>query len=356
MAFWRSVLIDVGGFDPIYTSAGDDVDLCWKVLDQEWEIAFHPAAIVWHHRRPGMRTYLRQQRGYGRAEALVAARHPNRFGSLGTARWQGRIYNSLLPLSGRQRIYRGLYGAADYQSVYRGGGHALDIAHQAGVPLSVLGFLVALLVPFWPQLAVVPAAALGFLVTLGWIDADRARPPRFLKRGHLRFRLGVVFLNLLQPLVRRWGRLRATASAREGVPPAAPLPGPARPARGGALVLPDDRPRADLAAAVICVLQRAGLQALTPSGWEDYDARFIGSALIYGDLISSGHPIGASQVRMKRRLRLLRVLGATAATLAVAAVDPILGLVAGAAVLVSLGNGWWRTGPFVRRAVQEAAR
>ena len=35
---------DVGGFDPVYTTAGDDVDMCWKVLDRGWDIGFHPAA------------------------------------------------------------------------------------------------------------------------------------------------------------------------------------------------------------------------------------------------------------------------------------------------------------------------
>jgi GT2 family glycosyltransferase len=59
MAFWKDVLEAVGGFDPVYTSAGDDVDLCWKVLDGQWVIGFHPAALVWHHRRAGLRTYLR---------------------------------------------------------------------------------------------------------------------------------------------------------------------------------------------------------------------------------------------------------------------------------------------------------
>src|SRR5439155_18420308 len=110
MAFWRELLEDVGGFDPVYTAAGDDVDLCWRVLDRSWEIGFHPAALVWHHRRGGLGAYLRQQRGYGRAEALVEARHPDRFGGLGTARWRGRIYDSFAPSFARQRVYRGVYG------------------------------------------------------------------------------------------------------------------------------------------------------------------------------------------------------------------------------------------------------
>ena len=355
MAFWKHVLEEVAGFDPVYTAAGDDVDVCWKVLDRGWEIGFHPAATVWHHRRSGLRTYLKQQRGYGRAEALVAVRHPNRFGPLGTARWTGRIYNSLLPPTGRERIYRGPYGTASYQSVYRGGGYAIDIAHQVGVPSAVLGLLVGAAVPFWPPLAVVPALALGLVALLAALDAGRAAPPRFLRHGRSRFRAGVVVLTLLQPLVRRWGRLRAAVAARRGLPAVAPLPGPVGKARRGVLVLPDDRPRAELAAAVVSVLQRAGLKALTPSGWEDYDARFLGSAFVHGDLVTSGHPMGAVQVRMRHRLRGLRLAGATAVAVAAGLASVRIGLAAGGLVLASLVIGWWRTGPAARRVVREAA-
>ena len=41
-----------------------------------------PGAMVWHHRRFTIRTYLKQQRGYGFAEALLMAAHPDRFGPL----------------------------------------------------------------------------------------------------------------------------------------------------------------------------------------------------------------------------------------------------------------------------------
>src|SRR5439155_12835766 len=115
MGFWKQVLVDAGGFDPVFTAAGDDVDVCWRVLDAGWEIAYHLAAVVWHHRRNGLRPYLRQQRGYGRSEAIVEARHPDRFTSVGTARWRGTVESVVAPL--RQRIYSGIYGAAAFQSV-----------------------------------------------------------------------------------------------------------------------------------------------------------------------------------------------------------------------------------------------
>ena len=33
MAFRREVLEEIGGFDPIYRAAGDDVDICWRLQD-----------------------------------------------------------------------------------------------------------------------------------------------------------------------------------------------------------------------------------------------------------------------------------------------------------------------------------
>src|SRR4029079_2261301 len=165
----------------------DDVDLCWKVLDRGWEIGFHPAALVWHHRRPGARQYLRQQRGYGRAEALVEARHPDRFTPLGTARWKGRIYNPLVPSITRPRVYHGVYVAGGYHSVYQGGGHALDLAHQVGVPVA---FLVLLTLPLALLHGIFGAPALGalvYLLALAGVDIAQAHPPRGLARGRLRF-------------------------------------------------------------------------------------------------------------------------------------------------------------------------
>ncbi len=155
MAFWRLVLSEIGGFDPVYTKAGDDVDVCWKILNRDWEIGFHPAALVWHRRRKGLRNYLRQQREYGRSEALVEDRHPERFTPAGTARWRGRIYNSLTPSFMWQRIYRGPYGTAAYQSVYQGGGHFVDLVHQVGIPGAVMLLLTA---PLARDLALAGAA------------------------------------------------------------------------------------------------------------------------------------------------------------------------------------------------------
>lgn len=355
MAFWKEVLEEVGGCDPIYQAAGDDVDLCWKVLDRGWEIGFHPAALVWHHRRSGLRPYLRQQRGYGRAEALVEARHPDRFTPLGSARWKGRIYNSLLGGGvGRQRVYRGLYGSAAYQSVYRGGGHALDIAHQAGLPAAVAALPAAAAIAMVSPLGGLALAALvvAFIATLATLDVARATPPRGLARGQLRFRFGVAVHHLLQPLVRTWGRLRSTAEARRDLEPQVALDGPIQRIRR-TLILPAQGPRADLVAGVVADLRRSGLRVLPATGWEDHDARILASSVIAGELVTSAYPEGCVQLRIRRRFR------RWAAVVAVAAVglslyEPALAAAFGVALAAEGARGWWRTGPGLRRVLREA--
>ena len=354
MAFWRAVLEEVGGFDPVYTAAGDDVDLCWKVLDRGWEIGFHPAALVWHHRRSGLLPYLRQQRGYGRAEALVAARHPDRFTWLGSARWRGRIYNSLVPVVGRPRIYRGLYGAAAYQSVYAGGGYALDIVHQAGMPAAAALALagVALGAVAAPLAAAVLAAVAAFIVLLVGVDAVRAHPPATLAAGRLRFRLGVAAMHVLQPLVRTWARARAGGVARRDIW-ITPLPAPIE-RRSGVLVLPADRPRAAIVGDLVGWLRACGVRVAPATGWEPFDARLNASALVVGELLSSAYPEGCVQVRLRRRAS-RRALPAAALVLVLWLTHPLWATAGCLLVAGDLARGLWRTGPWFGRVVRIAA-
>ena len=92
MSFRKSALEAVGGFDPRYRAAGDDVDLCWRIQDQVGEIGFHAAAMVWHHRRNSMQMYWKQQQGYGKAEALLEEKWPEKYNALGHTSWGGRLY------------------------------------------------------------------------------------------------------------------------------------------------------------------------------------------------------------------------------------------------------------------------
>ncbi|MGH7916480.1 MAG: glycosyltransferase, partial [Candidatus Binataceae bacterium] len=91
MVFAAKALIAIGGFDPRFTSAGDDVDICWRLLTAGYQLGFCPAAFVWHFRRNSVKAYYGQQRGYGRAEAMLYLKYPERFNALGQIKWRGNI-------------------------------------------------------------------------------------------------------------------------------------------------------------------------------------------------------------------------------------------------------------------------
>ena len=120
MAFTKKALEEVDGFEPIFAAAGDDVDLCWRLQNRGYAIGFSPAATVWHYRRNTVKAYLKQQMGYGKAEALLYFKHPYRFNMLGQSRWLGRIYGELTTavLSRRPIIYFGAFGRGLFQSMY----------------------------------------------------------------------------------------------------------------------------------------------------------------------------------------------------------------------------------------------
>jgi GT2 family glycosyltransferase len=61
MAFRADRLRAIGGFDPQFRIAGDDVDVCWRIQQKGWTLGFTAGAMVWHHRRDGVRRFWRQQ-------------------------------------------------------------------------------------------------------------------------------------------------------------------------------------------------------------------------------------------------------------------------------------------------------
>jgi len=350
MAFWKRVLTEVGGFDPVYTSAGDDVDLCWRVLDQGWEIGFSSAALVWHRRRGGLGAYLRQQRGYGRAEALVEARHPERFGPLRTASWRGRIYNTLVPVSQRQRIYRGPLGLSPFQSVYRSESHLMDVMLQVGVLGAGVSLLCAPLALLSPALALIPVLALAYLAVLGVVDMARVKPPNGFG---MRFRAAVAVHHLLQPFVRTWGRCtNSDPSARDL--PSNPLPGPPRRV-GRTVIFPSHRCRSEVVSGIVSLLRRTGFRVRMASEWEDCDARIALSRLVDGALVTSGHVPNVVQMRIRPRLLLTRlaivVVLATGLFLASFEVGTMLIFLAG----TDIAWGCWRSGPRIIRMLDPSA-
>lgn len=118
LAVRREAFETVGGFDPSFHTAGDDVDFCWRLHDAGFRMGFAPDAFVWHHRRTHVEAYLRQQYGYGAAERLLMAKHPLRFTRGGSAKWSGCIYDGApVRVCEGDVIYHGPMGTGAYQSI-----------------------------------------------------------------------------------------------------------------------------------------------------------------------------------------------------------------------------------------------
>jgi glycosyltransferase involved in cell wall biosynthesis len=238
MAFRRARLAAIGGFDSIYRAAGDDVDVCWRLQDKGWTVGFCAPAMVWHHRRATVKRYWRQQIGYGKAEALLERKWPERFTSLGHMTWAGQIYGRGLirpAFMEQPRIYQGTWGLAPYQSLYRPPpNHLLSLALMPEwlllaafvLGVAVLGLVIAPLawafVPFLAMAGVSIAQAMR-----GAMDAKYPMRARNLPFGvRVRCFALVFVLHLLQPAARLWGRLKhgLTPWRRrpERMPPSAP--------------------------------------------------------------------------------------------------------------------------------------
>jgi GT2 family glycosyltransferase len=208
MAFRRDVLLGLGGFDPIYRAAGDDVDICWRFQNAGHVIGFAPAATVWHFRRNTIEAYLDQQKGYGKAEALVYSKHPLRFNLFGQAKWLGRIYGDLstsLLLSRRPLIYSGVLGRGLFQTLYEPPSSLmgyLPLTFEWNV-LALLGAALGLLVGGWWTLLSVPLLTSWAMCVSGALKAPiepRFRTPKA--------RALIALLIYLGPILRGWTRLK----------------------------------------------------------------------------------------------------------------------------------------------------
>ena len=206
MMFWKWALEEIEGFDPQYRAAGDDVDVCWRLLQRGYKIAFSHAGFVWHYRRNTIAAYLKQQRGYGVAEALLRYKHPEYFNSLGGMRWHGRIYNPTRAAGafGRFVIYHGIFGSGLFQTLYTpepAGLLAILTSLEWHVLFTLGGILLAMM---WPALWPLPALTLLASLSVAALAAARVDLPPWQRR--IWSRPLIAGLYLLQPIVRGWPR------------------------------------------------------------------------------------------------------------------------------------------------------
>ncbi|HLQ38399.1 MAG TPA: glycosyltransferase [Planctomycetota bacterium] len=232
MAFQKQALREIGLFDPDHRAAGDDVDVCWKLLLRQQRIAFSAAAVVWHHRRGTVRAFLRQQRGYGIAEGHLRRRYLSRFNQFGDLVWRGNLYDSHtaslrdlgMPRVFRPRIYHGPMGSAQFQSLYQPfvtwWFQVFTTAEWQVTSWCVLA--TAALAGFTGAAAaasVIGVAMLAATLTVAVLPGCQAAATRRWRGTRLlRGVLCVAMLHLLQPLVRCLGQIEGWWRTRDSKP------------------------------------------------------------------------------------------------------------------------------------------
>jgi O-antigen biosynthesis protein len=360
MLFRREALEAINGFDPQYRKAGDDVDVCWRLQQAGYWITFAPAAFVWHHRRQGPRAFLRQQAGYGEAEAMLQFKHPDKFNGRGDGKWRGVMYGcSLRGLRlGQPIIYRGTYGTGLFQCIYQPGP-----AHWAMLPGTLewhaVAALVGLAAIFWPAALFLVGAMLLLSVGVAAIQAAQATVPA-AHDGFLS-RLVIAWLCYAQPLVRSWRRYRTRLFSWSSPRYAAPAQG-----AGGEMPLSGDRRsafwseagclRTDLLGAVVARLKDERWGTAIDSGWSDWDVEVHGHPWTFLRICTAQEDHGGSKHLLRVRYALrptgfgLAVAGLGCVLVAVVACLNVWLAAAAAGVLGLTAFAAWRRG--VRLASQ----
>jgi GT2 family glycosyltransferase len=375
MAFRRDALLAINGFDPRYRKAGDDVDVCWRLQQAGMWITFAPGAFVWHHRRQNPRAYLRQQAGYGEAEALLGFKHPDRFNHRGDGKWRGVLYGSSLQglRLGKPIIYRGTFASGLFQCIYQPGP-----AHWALLPATLEWHLLAVLAGvaalFWPTLWFAVAGMLALSVGVALLQAAQAR----LAPQHdgLLSRLVVAALCYLQPLVRSWHRYRTRLFAYRR--PDTSTEGPLTKNQGPKVNSWALRPwslvlgpaptvaywseggcqRTELLTRVVAYLEEHRWGKIIDSGWSDWDLEIYchPGTVLQVCTAQEEHGSGKHLIRVRHRFRFSRLIhmGAASDGLAILIAVSLQSwpLICAAGVLLALYLGvWWRGARRAARAL-----
>jgi O-antigen biosynthesis protein len=356
MAFRKTCLEAIGGFDPQFRVAGDDVDVCWRLQEQGWTLGFHPSAVVWHHRRNSVRAYWKQQRGYGKAEALLKRKWPEKYNGTGQLSWAGRIYSRALTRSldlRRGRIYHGMWGAAPFQRLYQPGPstlYSLPLIPEWYLAIPLLAALAVLGFVWKPLLLAVPLLAVATIAPMvqAWMSTSGACFPSAPSARHstfrrFRLRLLTALLHVLHPVARLRGRLLGGSCA----PPRRIRPCFPRPralaqwtGRGSA---PDERLRR-----VEHTLQSEGATVRRGGAWDGWDLEVVCGALGAARLIVAVEDHGAGNQLVRSRwwpsvstVGLTATVGCAALALA-AALDgarPVTAVLGAAAIWLVLRIG-----------------
>jgi glycosyltransferase involved in cell wall biosynthesis len=308
MAFYKWALEQIGGFDPIYRKAGDDVDVCWRLQDAHLKIGFSPAGFVWHYRRSTVKAYLKQQAGYGEAEALLIGRHPEHFNALGGGVWHGRIYSPAFAglLLRQPVIYHGVFGSGFFQRLYTPDPFepillCTSLGYHVLITLPLM-LLSAYFTVLWPVALASLGLSLGACIAAG----IQARLPQARQRFWSRPLVALLFF--LQPLVRGWARFKWRLNLRERARPA--LPETPRRTGDGLAVEPlafwtNAHDAADRCQFLGQALERftvAGWSADAVTGWTRHDLRVAAGPWTRLKLTTATEDLGHNERTLRCRL------------------------------------------------------
>jgi hypothetical protein len=299
MAFYKWALDEISGFDPIYRKAGDDVDVCWRLQQRGYKIGFSSAGFVWHYRRATVNAYLKQQRGYGEAEALLVRKHPEYFNDIGSSIWRGRIYTTakIGVVTRAPIIYHGVFGSAFFQSIYAPSPSMLlmlmtSLEWHVLVTLPLLTLGVAGAGVKFPLL--LPLGLASCLASLGLcvVAGKQAEIPK-AKRTFWSRPL-VAWLFLVQPIVRGWARYSERLMLEQ-----TPLSAHETLDTLDLKRRRDDRfelagywadypmDRMEFLGAILRELDKQGWQNKTDNGWSEFDVEIYGSRWCHLRLITA---------------------------------------------------------------------
>jgi hypothetical protein len=192
------------------------VDICWRLMDANYDIGFAGAAMVWHHRRNTVKAYLSQQKGYGRAEAMLLFKHPQRFNRMGCSRWRGVIYGEGavgLPLL-QPAIYHGTHGNGLFQTIYQSRDYTFW-AYVTTLEWHLIALFILSLAIVLPPMAVVSGVMWVLTAVAGW----RALAAAPIKASAPWWCRPLVYsLGLIQPVSRAWHRYKARMERKRPLP------------------------------------------------------------------------------------------------------------------------------------------
>ncbi len=283
MAYHKWALEEIGGFDAEFRKAGDDVDVCWRLMQRGYQIGFSPAAVVWHYRRFEVRTYFSQQLGYGEAEAMLRYKHLQYFGPTGSAIWHGNVYSQVRMDSffTRPIIYHGMFGMGLFQCVYpkRYSPFAALISSLEWFGVTLFVFLLSIPLAW---LRLIPLVMFGLTLLVGLVYMAQARIET--KFDSIPARLLLFYLAIMQPWRRAWARYftwlqgkrtpRAVIASKEKAPHlAVSWTGSSR----LAFWSETGRERSHLLGATAQLLEDEGWKYSLDTGWTNWDLHIFAS-------------------------------------------------------------------------------